>query len=833
MIRYYSVSGMSCAACQARVEGAVSKLPGVESCSVNLLTGEMRVLGDASGDEVVSAVVNAGYGAASRDEIPNSRVDKNLELDGLSDKESPRLIARLAFSLGFLAALMYISMGHNMLGAPLPAPLADNPIANALVQMLLAAAVMIINGAFFVNGVRGAIHLAPNMDTLVALGSFASFGYSIAEIFMMSYDALAGNSVEHYLHNLYFESAAMILAFITVGKLLEAKAKGKTTSALRSLIELRPRTAVVLVNGVETELPIERLAIGDIFVVRAGDAVPTDGVVVSGDGSVDESALSGESLPVDKSEGARVFGATVMRSGYMLCRATEIGEGTALSGIIRMVKEASSTKAPIAKLADRVSGVFVPVVLLLSVLTLVIWLALNAGVGYAIGRAISVLVISCPCALGLATPVAIMVGSGVAARRGILFKSAAALEEAGRVKTVVLDKTGTVTKGEMSVSEVFSPSETDRLLSVAYSLESYSEHPLGVAVVEYARRHGASKLELSGFKTLPGRGVFGIIDGCEAYGVSYTFASSLIELDDTARELYEKSAAEGKTPLVFILDGKYLGMITVSDTPKDDAADAISELKGAGLRVLMLTGDNELAATAVAREVGVECVVAGVLPDGKGKEIRRIKEKDRCAMVGDGINDAPALTEANIGIALGCGTDIAIESADIVLMNDGLLGVSNALGIGRATLSVIKQNLVWAFLYNSIGIPIAAGIFGLAMSPMLGALAMSLSSFSVVVNALRLNFWKPAKRIAQRGEGEKILIINESEKKTMSTIIRVEGMMCPHCEARVKKTVEAIRGVESATPDHKSGTVVITASAELDLSLVKAAIEEQGYKVTE
>ena len=836
---------MSCAACSARVEGAVSRLSQVDECSVNLLTGELTVVGDVSPESIKAAVEGAGYGIRTEDAGLKSGEDE------LEDIESPRLVRRLVLSIGFLAVLMYISMGR-MFGIPQPPPLMDSPLLCAVLQLLLALAVMIINRKFFINGVKGAIHLAPNMDTLVSLGSFTSFAYSTYLVVLMGIDAAGGADIEHYLHGLYFESAAMILAFITVGKLLEAKAKGRTTSALRGLIELRPRTATLLRCGELVTVSVDELQVGDEIVVRAGERIPTDAVIISGDGALDESALSGESLPVDKAVGTAVYGATILLSGYIVARVSSVGEDTALSGIIRMVKEASSTKAPIAKLADRVSGVFVPTVLGIALITFIGWMIAVGDIGYAIGRAISVLVISCPCALGLATPVAIMVGSGVGARSGILFKNATSLEESGRIKTVVLDKTGTVTTGKMSVVGIRGDDER-RLISVAAAIEAYSEHPLGRAIVEYALNTDRDELTLHSFETLSGRGVKARMDDRLVYGVSLAYAKELITVDPKIENYAEELSRSGATPLVFILDGAPLGVIGVADTPKPDAALGIARLRSLGMRVIMLTGDNEITARAIAGSVGIDEVIAGVLPEGKGEAVRSLRSSGRVAMVGDGINDAPALTEADVGIAVGCGTDIAIEAADVVLMKDRLGDVATALEIGNKTLWNIRENLVWAFLYNCIGIPMAAGLFGLTMSPMLGALAMSLSSVSVVLNALRLNLFKPrgvseevkendteSEIDAARGDdinikntNSQITVSEEMENKKMTKVIKVEGMMCPHCEARVKKCAEGVLGVIEAVPCHTDGTVTLNCTVGADLEAVCAAIEAQGYPVIE
>ncbi len=820
MERKYRVGGMSCAACSARVERAVCSLEGVETCSVNLLTAEMRVAGEVSASLVTEAVTHAGYTA----EIMADTLPQGAE--ELKDNESPRLLSRLLWSLGFVLLLMYLSMGR-MLGIPMLPILEERPLAIAIIQMVLAAAVMVINGKFFINGVRGVIHLAPNMDTLVSLGSFASFGYSAYLVAVMAVEASAGADVTHSLHGLYFEAAAMILALITLGKLLEARAKGKTTTALGALLELRPRTATVLKDGKEVTVGIDEIRVGDVFVVRAGEKIPTDGVVIGGEGTADESALTGESVPLDKTVGDAVLGATVSRSGYLECRATRVGDGTAIAGIIRLVREASSTKAPIAKLADRVSGIFVPAVMAIAVLTFCGWLIADESIGFAIARGVSVLVISCPCALGLATPVAIMVACGVGARRGILFKNAAAIEEMGRVGTVVLDKTGTVTEGRMSVSDVISL-DSERLLSIAYSLEYFSEHPLGEAVVRYAEELGTERSAISDFKTLPGRGVSGKLGGKEVFGVSYNYAKTLTNVDKDAEDAYNRLAEAGKTPIVFILDGEYVGMIAVADTVKSDAAEGIEALLALGVRVIMLTGDNEKSARAVARSVGIDEVIAGVLPDGKESVIRELSTGSRVAMVGDGINDAPALTRASVGVAVGRGTEVAIDSADVVLMSDRLLDVAAAVGIGRAALMNIRENLGWAFLYNIIGIPMAMGVFGLTLSPMFGALAMSLSSFSVVMNALRLNLWRPKHEKTGKNKDKNN---TEREIKDMKVTMLVEGMMCPHCEARVKKVLEAIDGVAEAIPSHKSGTVEITLDSEVANDVLAAAVTDAGYEV--
>lgn len=836
MMGKYKVTGMSCAACSARVEKAVRGVQGVKSCSVNLLTGDMSVEGEASREAVIGAVTAAGYGATSESAGESPKMEKE------SDTATRALLVRLFSSLGLVLILMYFSMGH-MIG--LPSPFGHNAMANGLIQMLIAAVVMVINQRFFISGFKGLIHRAPNMDTLVSLGSLASFGYSFAMLIAMSYDMLAGGDGSKYLHELYFESAAMILALITLGKMLESRAKGKTTDALKGLISLKGKYATLLVDGAEKVVSVDDVKVGDVFIVRPGESIPTDGEIISGSSAIDESMLTGESIPRDVLPCDSVYGGSINKSGFITVRATKVGEGTVLANIIKMVKDASSSKAPIAKLADKVSAVFVPTVMAISLVTLIGWLIAKADFGYAIARAISVLVISCPCALGLATPVAIMVGSGVGARRGVLFKTAAALEEAGRVRTVVLDKTGTLTLGEPRVTDVIPASGVTEaeLLSVALSLEKKSEHPLARAVVSYAEKRGTEAPELSDFKSETGRGVLGKIDEKEARGLSFTAADELCEGIPTA--LGEKLSGEGKTPLAFILDGKYIGAIALSDTLKADASESVEHLKDMGIRVVMLSGDNDRTARAVASVAGIDEVIAGVLPDGKEAVIRKLSEEGKVCMVGDGINDAPALTRADVGMAIGRGTDIAIDSADVVLMGKGTLEVAYAIGIGRATLSNIRQNLFWAFAYNCIGIPLAAGLFGLSLSPMIGAAMMSLSSFSVVTNALRLNLWKPKKLTVtpipceENGDNSVETSVNTTEENTenkenneMNVTIKVEGMMCPHCEARVKKACEAIAGVVSATPSHEKGTVELVLTADVTAEC-KSAITDAGYDVVE
>lgn len=829
MTEKYKVTGMSCAACSARVERAVSALPGVTSCSVNLLTADMTVEGSATRDEVASAVVSAGYGIQNTGKSGDVTAKKR-------HNGSKSLTRELVISLGLVAVIMYLSMGH-MIG--LPDPFKKIPLANGILQMLVSAAVMVINRRFFINGFKGIIHRAPNMDTLVSLGSFASFGYSFAMLIAMAREVAEGGDGMHYLHGFYFESAAMILALITLGKMLEARAKGKTTSALEGLISLRGKYATLLVDGVERTVSVDDVRLGDVFVVRPGESIPTDGEIISGGGAVDESMLTGESIPRDVVAGDTVYGGSINRSGFITVKATKVGEGTLLANIIKMVEEASGSKAPIAKLADKVSAVFVPSVLLISLVTLIGWLVAGREFGFAIARAISVLVISCPCALGLATPVAIMVGSGVGAKRGVLFKTAAAIEEMGRVDTVVLDKTGTLTVGEPQVTDVVCEEGTDRshLISLAYSIEKMSEHPIARAVVKYAEEQGAEALSVTDFEARAGRGVAAVVDGKELLALSFSEADKL--LGGTApTELADRLSEEGKTPLAFIYDGEYIGAIAVSDTVKSDAKESVEYLKSMGLKVVMLSGDNERTARAVASKIGIDEVVAGVLPDGKDAVIRSLMEDGKVCMVGDGINDSPALTRANVGVAIGHGTDIAIDSADVVVMGKGVSEVAYAIGIGRATLTNVRENLFWAFIYNCIGIPLAAGLFGLSLSPMIGAAMMSLSSFSVVSNALRLNLWKPKKMHTNTCECKETLTnniiqeeINEvKENETMTAVIKVDGMMCPHCEARVKKACEAIEDVVSATPSHTEGTVTIEMTADV-IEACKSAITDAGYDI--
>ncbi len=824
----YNVTGMSCAACSARVEKAVGGLSGVEVCSVNLLTHSMSVSGTASSEDIIKAVEKAGYGATKKgDKI---KVEESLE-----DKETPILKKRFWSSIVFLILLMYVSMGHTMWGWSLPTFLDGNPMAIGLVQLLLTGIVMAINSKFFTSGFRGLINRSPNMDTLVALGAGASFLYSLYALFAMC-DAqvrLGTSAAAHYLHEFYFESAAMILALITVGKMLEAYSKGKTTNALKSLMDLAPKTAVVIsANGRELEIPARDIKIGDIFIVKSGAQIPADGVVIDGFAAVDESALTGESIPTDKAAGDSVSAATVSCSGYIRCEAKRVGEDTSLAQIIKMVSDASSTKAPIAQLADKVSGVFVPVVIAIAIVTVIVWLIAGKTGGFALARGISVLVISCPCALGLATPVAIMVGNGVGAKNGILFKNAVALENAGKTEIVALDKTGTITKGEPEVTDVIPIGiDRDKLLQSAYSLEKKSEHPLAQAVVSFCEAADIRLVESVEFNTHPGSGVSARVENSEIYGGSYSFISKITALTEEADKQYQKLSDEGKTPLFFTQDGTLIGIIAVADTVREDSRTAIKELKNMGVYVVMLTGDNERTAKAVGETVGVDEVVAGVLPDGKESTIRSLATRGRVAMVGDGINDAPALTAADIGIAIGRGSDIAIDSADIVLMKSRLTDVAAALRLSRATLKNIRENLFWAFIYNVIGIPLAAGVwiplFNLQLNPMFGAAAMSLSSFCVVTNALRLNF----KNIKDSSRDR--IIKTKKEKKTMEKTMKIEGMMCGHCSGRVQKCLMGIDGVANAEVSHETGTAVLTLSKEVADDILKKTVEDEGYKVVQ
>ena len=832
----YTVTGMSCAACSARVEKAVSAVPGVTSCSVSLLTNSMGVEGTASAEAVVSAVQAAGYGASLKGAscAPTAAAQE----DALADRETPALKRRLIASLGFLLALMYVSMGHMMWGWPLPACLADNHVAMGLLQMLLTIAVMVINQKFFINGFRSLLHGAPNMDTLVALGAAASFGYSTYALFAMTGAQVRGDAaaVMQYMHEFYFESAAMILALITVGKMLEARSKGKTTDALRSLMKLAPQTATLVRGGQEIAVPIAQVRRGDVFVVRPGESIPVDGVVLEGESAVNESALTGESIPVDKAVGDSVSAATTNQSGFLRCEATRVGEDTTLSQIIRMVSDAAATKAPIAKVADRVSGVFVPTVIALAILTTAVWLLCGQSIGFALARGISVLVISCPCALGLATPVAIMVGNGLGAKNGILFKTAVSLEETGKTEIVALDKTGTITQGEPRVTDVL-PAEgmtQGALLSLAAALEQRSEHPLARAVMMRAEEDGLTAAPVGDFRALPGNGLTATLSGEALLGGSLSFVSSQVDVSRSIRQKAEALAEEGKTPLLFAQAGRLAGVIAVADVIKADSPAAIAALRNMGIRVVMLTGDNEKTARAIGRLAGVDEVIAGVLPEGKESVIRRLQAQGKVAMVGDGINDAPALTRADIGVAIGAGTDVAIDAADVVLMKSRLSDVPAAIRLSRATLRNIHENLFWAFFYNVIGIPLAAGVwiplFGWTLNPMFGAAAMSLSSFCVVSNALRLNLFK----LHDAGKDKKINRHSKhKEETTMVKTMKIEGMMCGHCEAAVKKALEAIDGVASAEVSHTDGTAVVTLSKPVENAALRKAVEDKDYTVTD
>ena len=850
----YTVTGMSCAACSARVEKAVKAVPGVTSCSVSLLTNSMGVEGTASASAIVKAVQEAGYGAspkAAAAETPSA------ELDALADHETPRLKKRLIASLVFLAVLMYFSMGHMMWGWPLPHWFDGNHVAIGLVQLLLAGIVMVINQKFFISGFKGLLHRTPNMDTLVALGSSASFLWSTYALFAMTRAQVDGNDalVMHYMMELYFESAAMILTLITVGKMLEARSKGKTTDALKSLMKLAPQTATLLQEGAEVTVPIAQVKKGDLFVVRPGENIPVDGLVLEGSSAVNESALTGESIPVDKAAGDKVSAATTNQSGFLKCEATRVGEDTTLAQIIRMVSDAAATKAPIAKIADTVSGFFVPAVISISVLTTLVWLLLGREFGYALARGISVLVISCPCALGLATPVAIMVGNGLGARNGILFKTAASLEAAGRTQIVALDKTGTITSGEPRVTDIL-PAEgvsESELLTLAASLEQKSEHPLAKAVLAYAETETIACPDVTDFAALPGNGLSARLDGMEIYGGNAEFIATKASVPAELQAEAARLAAEGKTPLFFGGAGRLMGVIAVADTLKEDSPRAIRELQNMGIRVVMLTGDNQRTADAIGRQAGVDEVIAGVLPDGKEAVIRRLQESGKVAMVGDGINDAPALTRADTGIAIGAGTDVAIDAADVVLMNSRLSDVPAAIRLSRATLRNIHENLFWAFIYNIIGIPLAAGVFipfGLTLNPMFGAAAMSLSSFCVVSNALRLNLFDlhstkhdrkpksaalpaaPVQPAAAENTAEPVSAPVVKEDNAMKKTLHVEGMMCGHCEARVKKALEALPAVDEAVVSHEAGTAIVTLNAEVSDADLKKAVEDQDYKVT-
>lgn len=832
----YTVTGMSCAACSARVEKAVSKVQGVTSCSVSLLTNSMGVEGTASAQEIIAAVEAAGYGASKKGAGESaSSSGTALTEDALTDKTTPIMIRRLWASIGFLLVLMYFSMGHMMWGWPLPKFFADNHVAMGLIQLLLTIAVMVINQKFFISGFKGLIHRAPNMDTLVALGAGASFGYSIYALFAMTGAQVSGDmdAVMGFMHEFYFESAAMILTLITIGKTLEARSKGKTTDALKSLMKLAPKTAVVIQNGKEVEVSIDQVKKGDIFVVRPGENVPVDGIVLEGSSAVNEAALTGESIPVDKEPGDEVSAATVNQSGFLKCQADRVGEDTTLSQIIQMVSDAAATKAPIAKIADRVSGVFVPTVIIIAVVTIVVWLLVGQTFGFALARGISVLVISCPCALGLATPVAIMVGNGMGARHGIMFKTAVSLEEAGKMSIVALDKTGTITSGEPTVTDIIpvgSISES-QLLAYAGALEQKSEHPLAKAILKRAEEANMSLDEVAEFQALPGNGLSAVLDGRKLFGGNQKYIGGQVDIPDHVLQQSEALAEAGKTPLFFGMDAQLIGVIAVADVIKEDGKQAVDELKGMGIHIVMLTGDNERTAKAIGRQAGVDEVIAGVLPDGKESVIRALKKKGKVAMVGDGINDAPALTRADIGIAIGAGTDIAIDAADVVLMKSRLRDVPAAIRLSRQTLKNIKENLFWAFIYNIIGIPLAAGVWihltGWQLNPMFGAAAMSLSSVCVVTNALRLNLFK----MYDTKKDRKIKVKEKQEDSKMEKTMKIEGMMCGHCEARVKKVLEALEQVDEAVVSHEAGTAVVTLNAEVADDVLKKAVEDQDYQV--
>ena len=857
-MKQYTVTGMSCAACSARVEKAVSKVDGVTSCSVSLLTNSMGVEGSATDAQIVEAVEQAGYGASPKGtatESDNDKANNSLEQlkaaqDALVDRETPKLRNRLIASLIFLVVLMYFSMGHMMWGWPLPEFFNGNHVAMGLLQLLLTVAVMVINQKFFISGFKGLIHGAPNMDTLVALGSAASFGYSVYALFAMTAAQVNGDmdAVMSYMHEFYFESAAMILALITVGKMLEAHSKGKTTDALKSLMQLAPKTATVVRDGVEQEISVDAVKKGDIFVVRPGENIPVDGEIIDGTTAVNESALTGESIPVDKQKGDSVSAATVNQSGFIKCRATRVGEDTTLSQIIQMVSDAAATKAPIAKIADRVSGVFVPAVITIAIITIIAWLIAGETVGFALARGISVLVISCPCALGLATPVAIMVGNGKGAKSGILFKTAASLEATGRTQIVALDKTGTITSGEPKVTDIV-PDETffegtgnnaGKLLAIAASVEAKSEHPLAKAIMERAKTDEIAVAEVTDFSAVVGNGLTAILAGKMIKAGNLAFVSKFVKVSDDMRTKAVEFSKEGKTPLFFAADDRLCGIIAVADTIKEDSPESVRQLKNMGIRVVMLTGDNEQTANAIGKQAGVDEVIAGVLPDGKEAVIGKLKKQGRVAMVGDGINDAPALTRADMGIAIGAGSDVAIDAADVVLMKSRLIDVPAAVRLSRATLTNIHENLFWAFFYNVIGIPLAAGLWypllGWKLNPMFGAAAMSLSSFCVVTNALRLNLCRvydpKHDRKAKPDRKDKTDKANESEEKSMTKTMNIEGMMCCHCEARVKKALEALDAVSEAAVSHESGTAVVTLSSDISDEKLKETVEAEDYKVT-
>ena len=830
MMKKFNVTGMSCAACSSRVEKAVSKVEGVQSCSVSLLTNSMGVEGSASDESIIAAVEKAGYGAS----VAGAEKKQSAETDQLKDKDTPVLMHRLIASVGFLVVLMYISMGHMMWGWPLPAFLADNQIAMGLAQLLLCVIIMVINRKFFINGFKGLIHRSPNMDTLVALGSGASFVYSVYALFAMTDAQVKGNAelVMSYMHEFYFESAAMILTLITVGKMLEAHSKGKTTNALKALLNLAPQKATLLIDSKETEVTVDKVKKGDVFVVRPGESIPVDAEITDGSTAVDESALTGESIPVDKVVGDTVSAGTINKAGFIKCSATAVGEDTALSQIIKMVSDAAATKAPVAKIADKVSGVFVPAVIVIALITIAVWLLCGQTIGYALARGISVLVISCPCALGLATPVAIMVGNGMGARKGILFKTAASLEEAGKTQVAVLDKTGTITKGEPKVTDVipFGISENE-LLQYAYSIETKSEHPLAKAVIAKAQEIGLVPYEITGFKAESGNGLSGEYNGEKIIGGSKKYISSLINISNDISSRADSLSEEGKTPLFFMKDNKLLGIIAVADVIKEESPKAIKQLQNMGIKVVMLTGDNERTAKAVGKLAGVDEVIAGVMPDGKEKVVAELKKQGKVLMVGDGINDAPALTRADIGMAIGSGTDIAIDAADVVFMKSKLTDVPAAVRLSRKTLRNIHENLFWAFIYNVIGIPLAAGVWipllGWQLNPMFGAAAMSLSSFCVVTNALRLNFFD----ITNPKKDRKIKYKSKKDDNAMTKTMKIDGMMCSHCEGRVKQSLEGLAQVSQAEVSHEKGTAVVTLTAEVSNDVLKKTVEDQGYTV--
>lgn len=829
-MKKFNVTGMSCAACSSRVEKAVSKVEGVQSCSVSLLTNSMGVEGSASEESIIAAVEKAGYGAS----VAGAEKKQSAETDQLKDKDTPVLMHRLIASVGFLVVLMYISMGHMMWGWPLPAFFADNHIAMGLAQLLLCVIIMVINQKFFISGFKGLIHRSPNMDTLVALGSGASFVYSVYALFAMTDAQVKGNAelVMSYMHEFYFESAAMILTLITVGKMLEAHSKGKTTNALKALLNLAPKKATLLIDGKETEVTVDKVKKGDVFVVRPGESIPVDAEITDGSTAVDESALTGESIPVDKVVGDTVSAGTINKSGFIKCSATAVGEDTALSQIIKMVSDAAATKAPVAKIADKVSGVFVPAVIVIALITIAVWLLCGQTVGYALARGISVLVISCPCALGLATPVAIMVGNGMGARKGILFKTAASLEEAGKTQIAVLDKTGTITKGEPKVTDIIPFEITENeLLKYAYSIEVKSEHPLAKAIIVKAEELSLNPYEVTDFKAESGNGLSAEYNGKRIIGGSKKYISSLIGISNDILSKADKLSEEGKTPLFFMLDNKLLGIIVVADVIKEESPKAIKQLQNMGIKVVMLTGDNERTAKAVGKLAGVDEVIAGVMPDGKEKVVAELKKQGKVLMVGDGINDAPALTRADIGMAIGSGTDIAIDAADVVFMKSKLTDVPAAVRLSRKTLRNIHENLFWAFIYNVIGIPLAAGVWipllGWQLNPMFGAAAMSLSSFCVVTNALRLNFFD----ITNPKKDRKIKYKSKKDDNAMTKTMKIDGMMCSHCEGRVKQCLEGLSQVSAADVSHEKGTAVVTLTAEVSNDVLKKTVEDQGYNV--